>query len=83
MFRPRELPNITKDIVINNDIYVVAGILYLNSAEHQFKHEKGAWYIKVDDGSFVEIGQGAMPGFILEERIEATGFDDFFEEIEE
>lgn len=80
MFRPKELPDITKDIVINNDIYVVAGILYLNNTEHQFKYEKGDWYIKVDDGSFVKIGHGAIPNFNLKERIDATGFDDFFEE---
>lgn len=83
MFRAKEMPNIAKDVVINNDIYVVAGILYLNNTEHQFKHEKGEWYVKVFDGSFVKIGHGGLPNFQLEERIDAECFDDFFEEIEE
>lgn len=78
-FRAKELPTITHDVVINNNIYVVAKKLHLINEEHEFVFDK-TWHIKTDANNFVDLGMGACPNFTLQERIEHEKFDDFFEE---
>ena len=80
MFKPKEMPNITKDVVINDNIFVVAKVLHLKNDEDEFIFENNSWHVKTNDGNFANLGIGAVPNFILEERIEAECFDDFFEQ---
>lgn len=80
MFKPKEMPNITKDVVINDNIFVVAKVLHLKNDDYEFKFENNSWFVKTDNGNFANLGIGAVPNFILEERIEAECFDDFFEQ---
>ena len=80
MFRPKELPKITKDVVLNENIFVVAKVLHLKNDEHEFKFENNSWFIKVADGSFVNLGFGGRPNFQIQDKIAADCFDDFFEE---
>lgn len=83
MFRPKELPTIKQDVVLNENIFVVAKVLYLKNETNEFKFENNSWFIKVASGDFVNLGVGGNPNFKIKERIENSCFDDFFEEIDE
>lgn len=81
MFKPKDMPNITKDVVISDNIFVVAKVLHLKNEDgEEFIFENNTWHIKTDDGNFANLGIGAVPNFVLNERIEAECFDDFFEQ---
>ena len=80
MFRPKELPHITKDVVVNDNIFVVGRVLHLKNDDNEFTFENNSYHVKVDDGSFINLGIGGIPNFHLKERIEHECFDDFFEE---
>ena len=83
MFKPKDKPVITHDVVITDNIYVVAGVLTMKDDNHHFIFEDNAWKIRVANGSFVKLGNGACPNFTVDKRIDADCFDDIFEEVEE
>lgn len=82
MFRPKELPTIKQDVVFNENIFVVAKVLYLKNDTNEFKFENNSWFIKVASGEFVNLGVGGNPNFTIKERIDNSLFDDIFEEDE-
>lgn len=75
MYKLRQIIQSPKNCVINNDIYVKNGIVYLTNNGKEYKHEFECWFIKLDDGSWANL-QGGIPNYFAEENLN----DEIFEE---
>lgn len=58
--------------IVNEDIYIKSGIVYINYNNIDYKYENECYFIKVDN-NWINL-QGGVPNYYVEENIDENLF---------
>ena len=61
--------SIKTDKKINDDIYIENGILYIKNQYAEYQYYQHSYYVKVDNGNWVDL-QGGIPVYFTEENLD-------------
>lgn len=83
MIRLKEKPIISNDKykIINNDIFIKDGILYISTPYAEYKYEHDSYYIKKSDTQWDSL-HGAVPCYDIANNIDDNIFETYEEIIE-
>lgn len=75
MYRLKRYIENLRDRVVNKDIYITGGVLYLDNGENKYIYQYDEYYIKAGD-NWINM-QGGIPIYEVEENLD----EDIFVEV--